>query len=333
MSERELRLPTGSELSDELGFDPVGIAGPLLESSLLTPLGRFLSKRGKRLRTQLLEFAVRAVTPEATEVEIQTRVEQGSYIVESIHSASIIIDDIEDGSLERRGAATLHREVGVPVALNAGNWLYFYPLSTIPTWNLKPATELKVFRLCMSALSQAHCGQAIDVGVSIDTLPQGHVREACLASLRLKTGALTGLAASLGAALAEADDQATHAFENYGVSFGMGLQMFDDIGNLSSARMGPKQYEDLLLRRPTWVWACAAVKSESVYRAFCDAVRSLPNSRPLEQWLNEHDFLHEASREATAYLEGAAQSISSSIPRSSWDWATTASDRLRQAYA
>src|SRR5512142_2931568 len=63
-------------------------------------------------------------------------------IVEGLHLGSLIIDDIEDESSTRRGGPTLHRQIGVPNALNAGNWLYFWPALLVPRLKLGPDREL-----------------------------------------------------------------------------------------------------------------------------------------------------------------------------------------------
>ncbi len=48
-------------------------------------------------------------------------------LTECIHNGALIIDDIEDDSLLRRGDTTIHLRYGVDVAINAGNTLYFLP--------------------------------------------------------------------------------------------------------------------------------------------------------------------------------------------------------------
>src|SRR5262245_7548627 len=66
------------------------------------------------------------------------------HIVELIHAGSMIVDDIEDGSLQRRGAPALHVLHGVPLALNTGNLLYFLPLALLARLELADPVELEV---------------------------------------------------------------------------------------------------------------------------------------------------------------------------------------------
>ena len=118
--------------------------------------------------------------------------------------------------------------------------------------------ELKILRLYNRTMVRAHLGQLIDVGIPIDTIPQEKVESACLASMELKSGALFAMSLLFGAIIAGADDETCAVIERFGHGFGMGLQMFDDIGNVRGAVEPAKRWEDLVLRRPTWIWACAA---------------------------------------------------------------------------
>jgi hypothetical protein len=91
-------------------------------------------------------------------------------VVESLHAGSLIVDDIEDDSDLRRDAATLHRIYGVPVALNAGNWLYFWPqvlLSRIPLTDEAPERPRR------GAMPDAAISQALD---HRPALPQARCR-------------------------------------------------------------------------------------------------------------------------------------------------------------
>ena len=49
-------------------------------------------------------------------------------LTEIIHNASLIIDDIQDGSEKRRGEICTYKKFGTDVAINAGNFLYMAPM-------------------------------------------------------------------------------------------------------------------------------------------------------------------------------------------------------------
>jgi geranylgeranyl pyrophosphate synthase len=52
-------------------------------------------------------------------------------IPELIHTASLIIDDIEDESEARRGGPCVHKMLGIPTSINAGCAIYFWGESII----------------------------------------------------------------------------------------------------------------------------------------------------------------------------------------------------------
>ena len=83
-----------------------------LDMALYGPADRFLLQTGKQFRASVVRESYLSAGGRG-EVPIQI-----TEAIELLHAGSLIIDDIEDGSDTRRGRATLHREVGVPLALN-----------------------------------------------------------------------------------------------------------------------------------------------------------------------------------------------------------------------
>ncbi len=183
-------------------------------------------------------------------------------VVEVIHAGSLIVDDIEDGSEERRGGRCLHVLHGVPLALNTGNWMYFWAMEMVDQLVLSPATQDKIRRVLVDAMYRCHLGQSLDLSVAVGEVPQGLVYRTVATSTMLKTGALMELAARLGGIAAEAPFERVQALAHFGRRLGVGLQMLDDLGNLNAPtpdEMTPsKALEDLRNGRPTWPWALAA---------------------------------------------------------------------------
>ena len=64
-------------------------------------------------------------------------------VVEVIHAGSLIVDDIQDDSPSRRRRPALHRLYGLPLALNVGNWFYFWPFQLLPALELPADVELR----------------------------------------------------------------------------------------------------------------------------------------------------------------------------------------------
>lgn len=229
-----------------------------LEETLFAPAARFLANPSNGWRARLVRIG--------WELAGGTRPLHPSLpkLLELVHAGSLIVDDIEDDSSERRGEQALHRRIGTPLALNVGNWLYFVPLELLGTLGVSPKTELVLHRRVIAAMARCHAGQALDVGLRIDALAPVEVAEIVRVIATLKTGALTELAIGVGARTAGADRKRIGAIERFGRRFGIALQMLDDVGNLHGAHAPARRYEDVRLGRPTWVWAWLAGRLDSV---------------------------------------------------------------------
>jgi geranylgeranyl pyrophosphate synthase len=247
-----------------------------------------------------------------------------------IHAGSLIVDDIEDGSPMRRGCPALHTRYGTPIALNAGNWLYFWPSQLLKEAGLGEDDLLLVYERYHRTLLRAHFGQALDLGARVDTLTQDEVAEVCLAAMRLKTGALMGFAALLGAMLADASERLLSTLDEFGRDLGVALQMFDDLGNVIGKCEPSKRYEDLILSRPSWVWACAAQRSRPAdYRDFVAAARKLPEAGDFQTWMERHCLVQETRQSARAHLDRSFDNLKNRLSAEHVRWSARALDELR----
>jgi geranylgeranyl pyrophosphate synthase len=236
----------------EVSPAPPGVPPRLWEAALAGPVTEFLGRPGKRFRGRLVALAWalagrRDEPPPAL-----------TLLVELLHAGSLIVDDIEDGSIQRRGRAALHRLVGLPVALNAGNWLYFWPMTLLRGLGLPGPVELELHRLMAEAVRRCHEGQALDLTARIGDLHPSEVRALARVIGEWKTGSLMALAAELGAASAGAGPDLVSAVGAFGNRVGVGLQMQNDLSELTGAAGPVKHPEDLIHGRVTWPWAWAA---------------------------------------------------------------------------
>lgn len=233
-------------------LDPRVPAG-VWRRALAGPAAEFLRRGGKQLRTTFVRagWVLAGKSPSSMP-------ERLPLVIELLHAGSLIVDDVEDGSLERRGGPALHELCGVQLAINLGSWMYFWALAEIAELELPVETELRVHRLAASTLVRCHQGQALDLAVRIADLDIAHVPGVVATTTRLKTAALCRLAAELGALAAGASPDRFAACGRFGEATGIGLQMLDDLGSLTCAARRAKGREDLRGGRPTWPWAWLA---------------------------------------------------------------------------
>ncbi|HEX5659249.1 MAG TPA: polyprenyl synthetase family protein [Polyangiales bacterium] len=233
-------------LCREHGVDPAQ-----LERALHAPLREFLARPGKAFRARLIEGCHQlaggeAAPPAALEA------------IELLHAGSLIVDDIQDDADTRRGGPALHRLIGTPRALNAGNWLYFEALSRLDALDLPLPRARLLGRSAHLCLQRCHEGQALDLALQVSELRRAELPGLVSFVSALKTGALMGFAAELGATAAGADDELSRTLHRFGERVGVALQMLDDLGSIVCGARAHKGVEDLQGQRPSWVWAWAS---------------------------------------------------------------------------
>lgn len=138
-------------------------------------------------------------------------------VIELIHLASLLHDDIIDESKMRRGSKSVYVEFGAKNALMLGDILYakaFYELSKLG----------QDFSLIISdAVSKLAIGELMDVNLSKSFNTS---KEAYLKMIYNKTAVLIEASARCAAIIAGFDAQ---AFKEYGKNLGLAFQMIDDI--------------------------------------------------------------------------------------------------------
>jgi geranylgeranyl pyrophosphate synthase len=322
----------GPELMALLGLKSGAAVDDIIKVALLNPVKDVTSNRGKRIRGKLVALSYRLVAEGNTPWLVETaQCRTCAEVVELIHAGSLVVDDIEDGSITRRGKPSLHIRYGLPIALNAGNWLYFWPFQLIKALNLPRRTALSVYECYHRTLLRAHFGQAMDLGSRVDRLLQTRVPDVCIATMELKTGALMGFAMMLGAAIAGPAEAATFLMDEFGRDLGVALQMFDDLGNVLGIREPAKKYEDLVLYRPSWAWGCAArTCTPKNYEEFIAAVGKLPDAGELEIWIDKHRLIQRMRESARHRLEFAFDHLKVGLEASHLQWSVRAFDEMRE---
>ncbi|KJR80498.1 geranylgeranyl diphosphate synthase, type III [Sporothrix schenckii 1099-18] len=116
------------------------------------PFDYLNSTRGKEFRTQLINAFNGWLEVPADSLEIITR------IVGMLHTASLLVDDVEDSSSLRRGLPVAHNIFGVPQTINSANYIYFVALQEVQ--KLRNPKALAVFS---EELCNLHRGQGMDL--------------------------------------------------------------------------------------------------------------------------------------------------------------------------
>src|SRR6516165_10811616 len=120
----------------------------------------FINRSGKGLRPALCIATARALGGCAEDAF------PAAAGLEMLHNAFLVHDDIEDGSDSRRGAATMHRRAGVPIAVNTGDSMNALALRFFrnSAERLGPAVGLRIFDEVDHMLVETLEGQATELG-------------------------------------------------------------------------------------------------------------------------------------------------------------------------
>jgi geranylgeranyl pyrophosphate synthase len=158
-----------------------------------------------------------------------------SMIPEIIHNATLIHDDIEDRSEVRRGAPAVHIKYGVDVALNLGDFMFYFPIvALLDSPKLDSETKIRLLDVYQREMLKVTIGQAMDIAWHNFLVDPFSVTESeYLQMTYSKTGVLSSMAAKLGAILGGADDKTVEALGNFGSSIGVAFQLQDDLLNVT----------------------------------------------------------------------------------------------------
>ena len=194
---------------------------------------------GKRLRPALLLLTARACGYTGTHHHTL------AAVVEMIHTATLLHDDVVDESSLRRGHATANALFGNAASVLVGDFLYSRAFQLIVSVDSMRALHI---------LSDAT--NVIAEGEVLQLLNSGNpdVEEgAYLDVIRRKTAKLFEASAQLGAMLAGADPAIEDALAHYGAHLGTAFQLIDDVLDYSGDHeaIGKNLGDDLAEGKPT----------------------------------------------------------------------------------
>ncbi|CAD8068539.1 unnamed protein product [Paramecium primaurelia] len=199
-----------------------------LTKSISNPIYDLLDRGGKRWRPALCFMIADLFNRNHKELY------EVAALVELIHNATLIVDDIEDDSVVRRNDKCIHIKYGVDVAVNAGNYVYFAPLHYfLNSANYSDQQKMKILAICLNNMRVVHFGQAWDIywhKQNSDIIP---TEEQYLKMAQYKTGALSCMAAQLSCIVLDKNEKVGEALAKFAAQIGIAFQIQDDILNLN----------------------------------------------------------------------------------------------------
>ncbi|WP_411359160.1 octaprenyl diphosphate synthase [Pseudidiomarina salilacus] len=208
--------------------------------ALINQLGLYIvNSGGKRLRPLLAVTAARAVGYEgAGHLTLAT-------IIEFIHTATLLHDDVVDASELRRGKETANAVFGNEASVLVGDFLYTRAFQLMVTLD-----SMKVMKILADATNIISEGEVLQLMNCNDP----NTTEASYFDVIYgKTGKLFEAATQLGAVLANESQQVEDALAAYGRHLGTAFQLVDDLLDYTadSDVMGKQAGDDLAEGKPT----------------------------------------------------------------------------------
>jgi len=285
-------------IEEEFGRDTVS------KVSAITEIGEYLrAGGGKRIRPALLLLSAKLFNYKGTgAVKLAS-------VVEIIHTATLVHDDIIDEAQIRRGRPAANTKWGNAKCVLAGDWLYMQAFKiAVQERNfriLDVLIELTQQMVEGELLQMEKLGKLISLQEHLDLI---YRKTACLFSVCMRIGGV------LGGATADQEQQ----LGQYGHDLGMAFQIVDDVLDLTASEsvLGKPVASDLREGKATMAVIHALdhateaerkqIETVLVSRAFNGVTHA-----DILTILNRYGSLEYASKEATRYAESARKAICS----------------------
>jgi octaprenyl-diphosphate synthase len=184
--------------------------------ALIPEMGRYIQKSGgKRVRPALLLMAARLTGYTGDRAVLY------ASVVEFIHTATLVHDDIIDGADLRRGRLAVHSRWGNDITVLLGDYLYIKSMAMALTQD-----SLEIIRLLCDVTLRMIEGELYQLTKTgdVDITEEEH-----LEIIRRKTAFLFGGCAQIGGMLGGVTPEQQAALRDYGFNLGIAFQLVDDL--------------------------------------------------------------------------------------------------------
>ncbi|HEY0487951.1 MAG TPA: octaprenyl diphosphate synthase [Telluria sp.] len=210
------------------------------EVTLVNQIAEYIiSAGGKRIRPVLVLLVANAYGYRGTAHH------ELAAVVEFIHTATLLHDDVVDESSMRRGRQTANALFGNAASVLVGDFLYSRSFQMMVGLN-----NMRVMQILSDATNVIAEGEVLQL---LNMHDPDVTQESYLKVIRSKTAKLFEAAAQLGALIAGATDEQVEAAGEYGRSLGTAFQLIDDVLDYAgdANEIGKNVGDDLREGKPT----------------------------------------------------------------------------------
>jgi octaprenyl-diphosphate synthase len=277
---------------------------------LIPQMGKYVQMSGgKRVRPAVLLLAARLCGYKGDRAVLN------AAVVEFIHTATLVHDDIIDGAETRRGRLTAHSRWGSDITVLLGDYLYIRSMAMALTQD-----TLEVVRLLCDATLKMIEGELYQLTKTGDA---GITEEEHFEIIRRKTAHLFSGCAEIGGLLGNCTLEQRIALREYGFNLGLAFQIVDDVLDYMAeeSRLGKPIGGDLregkvtlpviLLLQRTGPDVAALIQG-----VVADGLVTPETWRTIKELLHRHGAVDAAFGRAVTYGEQAKTHLSSAFPPS-----------------
>lgn len=262
-----------------------------------------ISAGGKRIRPVLVLLMANAYQYQGTHHH------ELAAIVEFIHTATLLHDDVVDESSLRRGRQTANALFGNAASVLVGDFLYSRAFQMMVSIN-----SMRIMEILADATNVIAEGEVLQL---LNMHDPDVTEERYLQVIRSKTAKLFEAAAQIGALIAGANDSQIEAAAEYGRSLGTAFQLIDDVLDYSGNAddIGKNVGDDLREGKPTlpliFLMKNGDDKQKELIRAcieqgdeskFDEVLKAITSSGALEYTRNEANVAAERASASVAHL-------------------------------
>jgi geranylgeranyl pyrophosphate synthase len=268
---------------------------------VLAQIGAYVFEAGgKRLRPKVVLLSYKAVGGMDAVQAVPL-----AAVVELLHTASLIHDDINDSSALRRGQETINTRWGNNLAILAGDFIFIQILSLMASFE---PSVIKLLAECCSAAVEGETLQMINRGNTEMS------EELYLEIVSKKTACIFSACAKTGGILAAGTERDVATLGEYGFNLGMAFQIRDDaldlVGDIQF--LGKPTFTDIGQGTMNLVTLFAIRKLEEAREVLLSEKR---NAAQAKQLLRDTGALDYAVQRAEMYAHKAKKALSS-LPES-----------------
>jgi octaprenyl-diphosphate synthase len=267
-------------------------------------LGEYLrASGGKRIRPALLvlcNYAVGGTGSGDNVIRLAT-------VMEMLHTATLVHDDIIDKADMRRGRPSVNARFGDQTAVLMGDWLYMSAFET--TVQERSLEIIDILTRLTRKMTEGELIQLTALG-RVDITAEQYFD-----ILERKTAFLFSACCEVGAILGGADDEQRAAMRDYGMNLGIAFQIVDDVLDVvaETADLGKAAGSDLAEGKITLPLISLLEREPALRPVFEQIVSSGDYSEffrdDLRKALADHGIIDETHERARGYVEAARKSI------------------------